>query len=453
MTGLANSASDANVLLAGFGVNGSAAAASSSLSAWPQLLNSEGSLTAIDPTNANNWYATLGPYVAIGQCMQGPSCVATDFAPAIGATETSGDQSLLYAPYALDPADSANMIVGTCRVWRGPASGGSAWSTANAISPMLDGHAQPSCNGNSLIRSLAAGGANMQSGTGAENSGSQVIYAGMAGLLDGGGASVGGHVFSTQTANTANGTINWTDLALSPVANEQSYNGVFNPYFYDVSSLYADPHDTTGDTIYATIQGFGVPHLYLSTNGGANWINITKNLPDLPLNAVLVDPNDASVVYVASDGGVFVTQNIANCELSTGQCWNIFGTGLPLAPAVALTTTPANGGLLRVGTYGRGIWQVPLLSAVPQTTMTLTPTTLTFSSQLVQTTSSPQTVTVSNTGSASLTVSSVAVSGDFLETNSCTAAIAPGGTCQIAVTFTPSTTGTRTGTLTVSGCE
>lgn len=451
VTGLANSASDANVLLAGFGVNGSAAAASSSLSAWPQLLNSEGGLTAIDPTNANNWYATLGPYVAIGQCVQGPSCVATDFAPAIGATETSGDQSLLYAPYALDPADSANMIVGTCRVWRGPASGGTAWSTANAISPMLDGHAQPSCNGNSLIRSLAAGGANMQPGTGAENSGSQVIYAGMAGLLDGGGASVGGHVFSTQTANTANGTIKWTDLALSPVANEQSYNGVFNPYFYDVSSLYTDPHDATGNTIYATIQGFGVPHLYLSTNGGANWINITKNLPDLPLNAVFVDPNDASVVYVASDGGVFVTQNIANCELSTGQCWSIFGTGLPLAPAVALATTPANGGLLRVGTYGRGIWQVPLLSAVPQTTMTLTPTTLTFSGQQVQTTSSPQTVTVTNTGSASLTVTSVATTGDFLETNNCTAAIAPSGTCQIAVTFTPSTTGARTGTLTVSG--
>lgn len=452
VTGLANSASDVNVLLAGFGVNGSAAAASSSLSAWPQLLSSEGGLTAIDPVNANNWYATLGPYVAIGQCVQGSNCTATDFAPAIGATETSGDQSLLYAPYMLDPADTANMIVGTCRVWRGPTSGGSAWSAANAISPMLDGHAQPSCNGNSLVRSLAAGGANMQPGTGAENSGSQVLYAGMAGLLDGGGASVGGHVFSTQSANTANGTTKWTDLALNPVVlNAQSSQNVFNPYFFDVSSLYADPHDPTGNTIYASIQGFGMPHLYLSTNGGASWMNITKNLPDLPLNDVLVDPNDASVVYVASDGGVFVTQNIANCEGSGGQCWSIFGTGLPLAPAVALTSTPAGGGLLRVGTYGRGIWQIPLLSGVPQTTVTLAPTTLTFSGQAVQTTSTPQTVTVTNTGSTDLTVGNVAVTGDFLETNNCTAAIAPGGTCPISVTFTPSTTGTRTGTLTVSG--
>ncbi|MGO8719312.1 MAG: choice-of-anchor D domain-containing protein [Acidobacteriaceae bacterium] len=451
VTGLANSQSDPNVVLAGFGVSGSAAMTSSGQSAWPQILSSEGGLTAIDPVNPDNWYATLGPYVAIGQCIQGVNCTATDFSPAIGATETSSDQALLFTPYILDPADSANMIVGTCRVWRGPVSGGNAWSTANAISPMLDGVAEPNCNGNALVRSLAAGGANVQSGTGTQNSGSQVIYAGMAGLLDGGGAIVGGHVFSTQTANLANGTTKWTDLALSPVANEQLYNGIFNPYFFDVSSLYADPHDATGNTIYATIQGFGVPHLYLSTDGGADWNNISKNLPDLPLNDVLVDPNNASVVYVASDGGVFVTQNVANCEGSGGQCWNILGTGLPMAPAVTLTSTLADGGFLRVGTYGRGVWQVPLLSGVPQTTMTLTPTTLIFSGQPVQSSSSPQTVTVTNTGNTSLTVSNISVAGDFLETDNCSSVIAQNGTCQISVTFSPSAAGTRTGTLTVSG--
>ncbi|MGH9615951.1 MAG: choice-of-anchor D domain-containing protein, partial [Acidobacteriaceae bacterium] len=451
VTGLANSQSDANVVLAGFGVNGSAAMTSSGQSAWPQLLSGEGGLTAIDPINPDNWYATLDPYVAIGQCIQGVNCTTTNFSPAIGASETGSDQALLFTPYILDPADSSNVIVGTCRVWRGLASGGSTWSIANAISPMLDGVAEPNCNGNALVRSLTAGGADVQPGTGAANSGSQVIYAGMAGLLDGGGGIVGGHVFSTKTANLADATTKWTDLALSPVANEQLYNGVFNPYLFDVSSLYADPHDETGNTIYATIQGFGVPHLYLSTDGGANWNNISKNLPDLPLNDVLVDPNDASVVYVASDGGVFVTQNVANCESSGGQCWNILGTGLPMAPAVKLTSTLAGGGLLRVGTYGRGIWQVPLLGGVPQTTMSLTPTTLTFGGQQIQSSSSPQIVTVTNTGSATLTVNNISITGDFLETDNCSGAIAQNGTCQISVTFNPSASGTRTGTLTVFG--
>ncbi|MGC2512659.1 MAG: choice-of-anchor D domain-containing protein, partial [Acidobacteriaceae bacterium] len=451
ITGMATSEMDGNVVLAGFGVNGSAAMTNSNQSAWPQLLSGEGGLTAIDPANPDNWYATVGPYVAIGQCIDGVNCTAATFPSAIGASQTSGDQALLFTPYLLDPADSANMIVGTCRVWRGPASGGSAWSVTNAISPMLDGVAEPNCDGNVLVRSLAAGGANMQPGTGAQHNGSQVIYAGMAGLLDGGGGVVGGHVFSTQTANLANGTSKWTDLALSPVANESLYNGVFNPYFFDVSSLYADPHDPTGNTVYATIQGFGVPHLYMSTDGGADWNNISKNLPDLPLNDVLVDPNDASVVYVASDGGVFVTQNVTNCESSGGQCWNILGTGLPMAPAVTLSATLAGGGLLRVGTYGRGIWQVPLLSGVPQTTMALSPSTLTFSGQPLQTVSGPQTVTVTNTGSTSLTVSNISIIGDFLETDNCGSAIAANGTCQISVTFDPSTSGTRTGTLTVPG--
>ena len=261
---------------------------------------------------------------------------------------------------------------------------------------------------------------------------------------------MGGHVFSTQTANTANGTTKWTDLALNPVTNEQSYQYLFNPYFFDVSSVYVDPHDATGNTVYATIQGFGAPHLYLSTNGGADWLNISKNLPDLPINAVLVDPNNAGVIYVASDGGVFVTPNVANCEVTGGDCWNVMGTGLPLAPAVALATTSAGGGLLRVGTYGRGIWQIPLLSSVQLSTMTLAPVSLTFGAQQVQTSSSAQTVTVTNTGSSSLTVGSVVATGDFMETDGCPSAIAADGSCQISVAFTPSVTGTRNGTLTVT---
>lgn len=452
VTGLANSAGSGDALLAGFGMNGNAGTSDLGAAAWPQLVPGYGAQTAIDPTNSD-WYATLGPsatnpYVAIGRCTQGTACTAAKFSLAVGTADTGGDESFLNFPYILDPADSANLIVGTCRVWRGSATGG--WTAANAISPMLDGHAQPGCNGNALIRSLAAGGVNVQSSAGSQNNGSQTVYAGMAGLLDGGGSVAGGDVFSTHAANLANGTTAWTNLALSPVANEQSYNGVFNPYRYDVSSVYVDPHDPTGNTVYATIQGFGVPHLYMSIDGGAHWINITKNLPDLPLNDVLVDPNDAGVVYAASDGGVFVSQNVANCELSGGQCWNVLGTGLPLAPAVKLTTTAAGGGLLRVGTYGRGIWQVPLLSAAPQTTMTLTPPSLTFTGQPVQTASPPQTVAVTNTGSTPLNISSVIATGDFAETNNCTGSISPAGTCKIQATFTPSATGARAGTLTVS---
>jgi hypothetical protein len=450
-TGMASSAADANTLLASFGVAGTAAASTAANVAYGQLLPALGGQVAIDPTNPSNWYAAMGPGVAIGLCTAGVNCTPADFGsqPEIGPAQTAQDESLRNAPYMLDPQDSANVLVGTCRVWRGSASDGAAWSSANAISPMLDGHTQPSCNGNALIRSLAAGGANEQ-GLSAQNDGSQVLYAGMAGLLDGGG-TVAGHVLMTQSANTANSTTPWVDVSSSPVVNDTSNGGIFNPMQFDVSSLYADPHDATGMTVYAAIQGYSVPHLYLSTDGGAHWTNITQNLPDLPLNAVLVDPGNASVVYAASDGGVFVAENVSLCAQSGQQCWNALGTGLPLSPAVALSAGMVSGsGYLRVGTYGRGVWQIPLLSSQPQAAMTLTPTALNFGSQAEQTSSAAQTVTVTNTSAVTLTIGSISASGDYSETEDCVGGIAPGGSCQIQVTFSPTATGVLTGVLTVA---
>ena len=450
-TGLASSPSDANTILAGFGTAGTASSSAGTDVAYSLLLPQEGGPTAIDPANPSNWYATLGPGVSIGQCTAGASCTTADFGsqPVIGAVQTAYDESLFLAPYQLDPQDSSNILVGTCRVWRGPASGGSAWTAANAISPMLDGHPQPSCNGNALIRSLAAGGSNIQTQS-TQNSGAQILYAGMAGLLDGGG-NIAGHVLSTQTANTADGSTPWVDLAYSPVVNDTAYGGVFNPQFFDVSSLYADPHDATGMTIYAAIQGFNVPHLYQSIDGGAHWTNITQNLPNLPLNAVLVDPNNASIVYAASDGGVFVAENVSLCAQSGGQCWNTLGTGLPRSPDVTLSAISVGStAYLRAGTYGRGIWQIPLLSGATLATMTLAPTSLIFGNQAQQTTSASQTVTVTNSSSVALAISGVTVSGDFSETDNCVGTVAPAASCQVQVSFAPTTTGTLTGVLTVS---
>jgi uncharacterized repeat protein (TIGR01451 family) len=85
--------------------------------------------------------------------------------------------------------------------------------------------------------------------------------------------------------------------------------------------------------------------------------------------------------------------------------------------------------------------------------ITVSPTSLKFGSVPVGTTSAPQTVTVGNAGSSPLTVSSAGTSGPFaVSDDSCTSAgaIAPGGTCQIAAVFVPTSTGPATGTLTIS---
>ena len=95
-------------------------------------------------------------------------------------------------------------------------------------------------------------------------------------------------------------------------------------------------------------------------------------------------------------------------------------------------------GELSAATYGRGLWQIPLLtaSAAAQPSISVIPTALTFGGQAVATASSPQTITVTNTGSAPLIVSLVAATGDFSETDTCTAApIAVSQTCTIQIQF------------------
>ncbi len=83
-------------------------------------------------------------------------------------------------------------------------------------------------------------------------------------------------------------------------------------------------------------------------------------------------------------------------------------------------------------------------------TLSVNPSSLTFASQAVNTTSSPQTVTVHNTGTAAAAVSQIAATGDFSESNTCGTSIAAGGSCTVSVTFTPTASGTRTGSLTVT---
>jgi Abnormal spindle-like microcephaly-assoc'd, ASPM-SPD-2-Hydin len=455
---------DAGTVVVGLGANGTAATSSATVNAssWPQLSTGEGGTVGIDQTNPSLWYVSTSAGVNIRQCSSGAGCTAADFTgtPTIGPAQVDNDDSVIDAPWLLDPALPSNILVGTCRVWRGPAGDGSTWSSSNAISNLLSGPQGASCaTTNPVLRSLAAGGV-LTNVSGRQDAGSPVLYAGMAGVLDGGGV-VGGHIYSITTAGTANNTTAWTDLATSPVTNGQGIG--FNSAGFDLSSLVADPHDATGETVYATVMGFGangidLPHLYRSTDGGAHWSNISSNLPDAPANSVIVDPNDANTLYVAMDTGVYVTTEVTTC--ATANCWSVYGINLPNAPVVELAAAPAMAtgdgrtGELRAATYGRGIWQIPLITAAiaAQPAISLNPASLTYSVQSIGTASPIQTTTVTNTGLAPLTISLVAVTGDFNETDKCVAAtIAINQSCTIQVRFLPTATGSRSGILTVYG--
>jgi hypothetical protein len=123
-----------------------------------------------------------------------------------------------------------------------------------------------------------------------------------------------------------------------------------------------------------------------------------------------------SVTFTPSGLGTFSgTLTIMDNALGTPQVVNLLGTGIPLP--------------------------VPIAS--------LSPSSLNFGNQAVGTSGSPMTVTLGNTGTAPLNIAGITASGDFSQGNNCGTSLIAGAQCSIAVTFTPSTSGTRTGTLTI----
>lgn len=82
--------------------------------------------------------------------------------------------------------------------------------------------------------------------------------------------------------------------------------------------------------------------------------------------------------------------------------------------------------------------------------ISLSVASLTFASQSLSTSSSAQSVTVTNAGGAPLSIAQISAAGDFAQTNKCATSLAAGSNCTIGVTFTPTTVGTRTGTVTIT---
>src|SRR6202008_2560483 len=109
-------------LIAGLGGNGSASTSSAAtLAPWPQLSAGEGGFPQIDPNNPSNWFVTIGAGVNLKACTSGINCTAASLLPpaTISGPQVSDDAALLDAPSLLDPQQTTNVLVGTCRVWRG----------------------------------------------------------------------------------------------------------------------------------------------------------------------------------------------------------------------------------------------------------------------------------------------------------------------------------------------
>ncbi len=112
----------------------------------------------------------------------------------------------------------------------------------------------------------------------------------------------------------------------------------------DIAVKYNDPTRVWITTISSTQP------VLLSTDAGATFTNISAGLPAIAGRSIVVDDFTTEGIYVGMNIGVYY-RNLVN------STWTLFGTGLPQV-AVNEVELSKIGGKLRVGTYGRGFWEI-----------------------------------------------------------------------------------------------
>ena len=150
----------------------------------------------------------------------------------------------------------------------------------------------------------------------------------------------------------------------------------------------------------------------------------------------------AAVSSIAATGDFSQTNTCGSSIAANGSC-TVSVKFAPTATGARTGTLTVNAGGVTntVSLTGTGTAPGPVLNAAPAS--------LSFAGTDVGSSSAAQAVTVTNSGTAAATVSGVTATGDFSQTNNCSS-VATGSSCTVNVTFKPTASGTRTGTLTVT---
>jgi hypothetical protein len=246
------------------------------------------------------------------------------------------------------------------------------------------------------------------------------------------GASLGGGASCTMTVTFAPAYKATIKGALAITTN-----GAFSPQIVGLSGAAtggpAVPLTISPATLTFSAEGVGATSV-------AKIITVTnKSAGTITINTISASADFAAVGSGTSPCGGALA-HLAKCTLSV--------TFTP-------TDTGALKGAVSIASSGGAVSpQIIGLSGTGEIPVTLAPTSLTFTTQAVGTTSAGKTVTLTNNSGATLSISSIAASGDFAAAGSgstpCGATVASGATCTFSVTFTPNVTGAISGAATVT---
>jgi len=296
---------------------------------WDPIYGGDGGVARVDPVSANILYVEY-VHGAIAKSSDG----GNTFQNAVtGITENSGNFPFI-AWYLFDPNDSLRLYVGGTQLWRSE-DGAAHWTAASAPVDAVNGALDN-------IRSIAVSPID-----------SNLVLFGMS----------HGRIFRNTNTLAADGSTVWPSM---------------QPRSGNVSHLEFDGRNPS--TVYATYTTFnsapGDQHVYRSNDSGVTWTGIdgsgTTGLPDVPVETLLVDPDDSNRLYLGTDLGIYAS-------LDGGQTWarddNPFANAITMSLAIDRT-----GGTkyFYAFTYGRGVWRVAMQSgSLTQCSYSLSPVSLT----------------------------------------------------------------------------
>lgn len=142
---------------------------------------------------------------------------------------------------------------------------------------------------------------------------------------------------------------------------------------YSIEDIAFDPNnDEVIIVVYGRYQNDG-QKIYMTSNGGDSWTNITHNLGDMPIRSVVIDHTNASNIYIGAEIGVFTKPMNSNS-------WVLYNTDLPNTTIEELEIVYGSN-TVKAATWGRGLWEYALVDrkdypAIMTTRITDQPTDL-----------------------------------------------------------------------------
>ncbi|HEX7976417.1 MAG TPA: hypothetical protein VF498_18545, partial [Anaerolineales bacterium] len=228
------------------------------------------------------------------------------------------DRSAFYIPFAMDPEITSRLYLGSYRVYRTDNRGDLWQIISNDLTTGCTSRATSPTGVACVVTALGP------------NAGSPALYVGTG----------DGNLWLTTDATVASPT--WTQLNKAPLP------------LRPVSAFAVDNSDYR--LAYVAYSGFDAAtptqpgHVFKTTDGGGTWTNVSGDLPDIPVNSLVLDPSNPDTLYAGTDVGPYVSTD-------DGAHWSVLGSGFPIV-AVGQLNLNSFTGLLRVGSYGRGAWSL-----------------------------------------------------------------------------------------------